>query len=209
LWKYHGIYRVIGRFQTATADQYKVQWQVITGKNEGPNTPQVYLDGDSVWRPSNPKEQIITIPSYYVDPSNAQEFYRPGDWDSSTASAFCKLEYNLQADTASGSVFCDGVLLLPQDAEGYGKINATTSWPQNYYLVLDTASHEHRAFFAYDNDKERFHDGVDFSGQFYLPVKEPCAMVFMHRESGTGNPWTIADQMVITAKYRPRYKSVR
>ncbi len=209
LWRYHGIWRVIGRFQAPTADKFQVQWQVVTGKNEGPNTPQVYLDADSVWRPSSTKEQIVTIPSYYVDPANLQEFYRPGDWAAATASAFCYLEYNLEADVASGSVWCDGVLLLPQDYEAYGKIASTNSWPQNYYLILDTASHEHRAYFAFDADKERFYDGVDFSGKFHLPVKEACAMVFMHRESGTGNPWVIADQMVISAKYRPRYKGIR
>lgn len=209
LWKYHGIWRVIGRFRAATADQYKVQYQVITAKNSGPNTPQFYLEGDSVWRPGLSKDQVVTIPSYYVDPSNLQEFYRPGDWAATSSSAFCYIEYNLEAETASGSVYCDGLLLLPQDYEAYGKVNSTSSWPQNYYLVMDTASHEHRSFFAYDNDKERFHDGVDMSGKFHLPVHEPCAMTFVHRRSGTGNPWVIGDQMVITGKYRPRYKRLR
>jgi len=203
---YYGYKRLLGRFLTAEASHHHISYKVVTGYAEGPDTKQFYASGDNTWQTGDDREQILCIPSHYIPPYALQRYYVPGDWSGAT---YCYLELNVEADAASGDLYCDGVLLLPHDYEAYAELPSTSSWPQNRVVVLDTCSRDYGGFTAYDVDTERMRDRLDLWNSLHLPNGQPAAIVFCWLRSGTGAPWNISDQIKVEAKYRPRYKQVR
>ena len=208
LWQYVGDWRIIERFSTNNNNQFKVQYRVVTGKHAGVVTPQFTALADNVWRPGRVEKQILSVPSHYIDPAEIQKF-RPGDWAVGVDGVYCYVELWIESDAAAGQIYSDCILLLPNDNEGYARIPTTSDWPHEMIFVADSCSRERNSAFVEDIDRERFFSGCDFSGRFTWPVHEPCKMEFMWQRSGTGYPWTIADQVKVNAKYRPRYERLR
>ncbi len=207
LWKYLGRWRCILRTYTANADRFQIRLRAVTGAYAADYTPQVYADADSVWRPLTPTDQWLDVPAFAIDPKLAQEF-RPGDWAAAVDGVYCYIEVYVQAGAAAGSVDIDGILMLPQDNEGMVTLASTADWPQNRVIMLDSIGDVSMAI-VHDQDGERLKSGGLYEGtRFTLPVREPCGMAFMWRRSGTGYPWTISDNIGITAKIRPRYQKV-
>lgn len=205
LWKALGTARLLSRWYCANADRFKIRFRVVTGFAVGTYTPQVYLDGDSVWHSAEDDELIVNIPAWFMEPRRLPQAHY-GDW---AGDPFCSLGLELQADVASGTVKLDGVLLLPQDGEAYGELADTNSWPQNRVVVIDSREGKPHYWIAYDIDRETFHDAIDLWGHLLLPARQPCKLIFCWRRSGVGNPWTKTDSVVVHVKVRPRWAKVR
>jgi len=208
MWTAVGSFRIIPRLYSATADRFLVRFRVTTGVRAGQYTHRFYVAGDSVWSWGKPQNQVVFVPSHYIDPETVQEL-APGDWTFAANGAYCTLDYWLMADVAAGSVDFDGVYLLPQDMEGYGIIEATTDWPEDRVVLIDSASKETSASTVHDANNERFLSGIDWSGRLLLPLKEPGIIVAVWLRSGAGYTWTISDAAVVSLKYRPRYARLR
>jgi len=205
LWKFAGVLRIIPRLYTATASRFQVRFRIVTGYHVGPYSVQYYADADSVWRPGNPFKAILAVPGHYQEPDDLQAV-RPGDW---SGAVYCYAEYYVQADLAAGTLDIDGLWLVPQDQEGYGIMPTVNDWVQSQFVLVDSASREPKACTVYGKDAERFRSSLDWSGRFFLPVREPCILTAMWRRSGTGYVWTLDDSVRIDCKYRPRYQRVR
>ncbi len=205
VWKYAGVFRVVPRMYAATALNYLVRFRVVTGYHTGPYSVQFYADADSVWRPGNPSKTILAMPGHYQEPNDLQAI-RPGDWAGAT---YCYLEYYVQAAVAAGTLDIDGVWLVPQDSEGFGQMPTVSDWVYQQYVLIDSASREPKACTVYDKDMERFRSSLDWSGRFYMTIREPSILTIMWRRSGTGYVWTLDDSIRVSCKYRPRYQKVR
>lgn len=84
-----------------------------------------------------------------------------------------------------------------------------SDWVYQQYVLIDSASREPKACTVYDKDMERFRSSLDWSGRFYMTIREPSILTIMWRRSGTGYVWTLDDSIRVSCKYRPRYQKVR
>jgi len=208
LWRILGIWRIAGRFKTGAADNFYVRYRVATGAHYGPFTPEFLVDADSVWRVPELEQQVVAIPSHYVDPSDAQQ-YRPGDWDSSVDGVYCRLEVWIRAISTGSPVDMDGVELLANDMEGLVEVPNEESLPYLSLLMLDSIESGRCGSTVYDYDWERLLSGCDFYGWILAPVRIPAKLNLMWRNFGTGYPWRKGDFTRVWLKYRPRYRRLR